>query len=74
MKKKIAVLATEDDFLVDLTLHSVPACLLTEFAERIVRPYFGGDMNAAFQDLLHKALAEQEFLLSHITHVRSVET
>jgi hypothetical protein len=74
MKKKLAVLATEDDLLVDLTFHSVPASLLTEFAEKIVRPYFRGNINAAIQDLLHKTLAEQDFLLSHITHVRSVET
>lgn len=71
MKKKNQVLATEDDILVDLTFHSVPASLLTEFAEKIVRPYYKGNMNAAIQDLLHKAIAEQDFLLAHITHVRT---
>lgn len=72
MKKKSAVLAIEnDDLIVDLTFHSVPASLLTEFAERIVRPYYRGNMNAAIQDLIHKALAEQEFVLSHITHIRN---
>ena len=74
MKKKLAVLATEDGLLVDLTFHSVPASLLTEFAEKIVRPYFRGNINAAIQNLLHKTLAEQDFVLSHITHIRSVET
>ena len=74
MKKKVAVLVTENDILVDLTFHSVPASLLSEFAEKIVRPYYAGNMNAAIQDLLHKTIAEQDFLLSHITHVRSVET
>jgi hypothetical protein len=71
MKKKLAVLATENDLLVDLTFHNVPASLLTEFAEKIVRPYYAGNMNAAIQDLIHKALAEQDFFLSHITHIRS---
>jgi hypothetical protein len=71
MKKKTAVLATQDDLLVDLTFHGVPASLLTEFAEKIVKPYYQGNMNAAIQDLIHKALAEQDFFLSHITHVRS---
>jgi hypothetical protein len=33
--------------------------------------YYSGRMNAAIQDLLRKALAEQDFVLSHITHVRS---
>ena len=71
MRKKTAVLATEEDLLVDLTFHNVPASLLSEFAEKIVRPYYAGNMNIAIQDLLHKTLAEQDFLLSHITHVRS---
>jgi len=74
MKKKTQVLAAEDDLLVDLTCHSVKASLLAEFAEKIVKPYFRGNMNAAMQDLIHKALAEQEFVRSRITHLRgSVE-
>jgi len=73
--KKTLVLATEEDLLVDLTFHEIPALLLTEFAEKIIRPYYNGNMDAAIQDLIHKALAEQDFVLSHITHVRnSVET
>ena len=71
MRKKLTVLATEDELLVDLTFHNVPASLLSEFAEKIVRPYYSGNINAAIQDLLHKTIAEQDFLLSHITHVRA---
>jgi hypothetical protein len=74
MKKKTQVLATDDDLLLDLTFHSIPASLLTEFAEKIVKPYYNGNMNAAIQDLLHKTIAEQDFVLSHITHIRSVGT
>ncbi len=74
MKKKTALLTVEDDLLVDLTFHNVSASLLSEFAEKIVRPYYADNLNAAIQDLIHKTLAEQDFLLSHITHVRSVET
>ncbi len=70
MTRKSQVLAVEDDLLVDLTFHSVPASLLTEFAEKIVKPYYEGNMNAAVQDLIAKALAEQDFVLSHITHLR----
>jgi hypothetical protein len=70
MRKKQALL-TEDDLLVDLTLNNVPASLLSEFAEKIVHAYYGGNLNAAIQDLLHKALAEQNFVLSHITHIRN---
>ena len=74
MKKRTTVLATEEDLLVDLTFHNFPASLLTEFAEKIVRPYYKGNMNAAVQDLIQKTIAEQDFILSHITHVRTVET
>jgi hypothetical protein len=73
MKKKTQILATEDDLLLDLTFHSVPASLLSEFAEKIVKPYYRGNLNAAIQDLLHKTIAEQDFVLSHITHLKSAE-
>jgi hypothetical protein len=71
MKKKTQILATEDDLLVDLTFHGVPASLLSEFAEKIVKPYYRGNMNAAIQDLLHKTIAEQDFVLSHMTQIRT---
>ncbi len=64
-------LAVESDLQVDLTFHSVSASLLGEFAEKIVKPYYGGNFNAAIQDLLHKALSEQDFVNSHITHTRN---
>jgi hypothetical protein len=70
MKRKTALLAPENDLLVDLTFHSIPASLLVEFAEKIVKPYYRGNLNAAIQDLLRKTLEEQDFVLSHITHVR----
>ena len=74
MRKKTQVLAEENDFAVDLTLHQVPASLLTEFAQKVVKPYFGGNLNQAIQDLLRKTLAEQDFVFSHITAIRgSVE-
>ncbi len=70
MIRKTATL-TENDLPVDLTLHKIPASLLTEFAEKIVRPYYKGSMNAAVQDLLIKALVDQDFVLRHITQIRS---
>jgi hypothetical protein len=72
MRKKVSALTTEDDLLISLTLHNVPASLVVEFSEKIVKPYYRGSLNAAFQDLIHKALAEHDFVLSHITHVRNV--
>jgi len=67
MVKKTSLLATQEELLVNLTLHNVPALLLSDFAEKIVRPYYSGNLNAAIQDLINKTLSEQEFIHSHIT-------
>jgi hypothetical protein len=71
MNKKTAIYPTEEGLLVDLTFNKVPASLLSEFAEKIVRPYYQGNMNAAIQDLFHKAIEEQDSVFTHITHIRS---
>lgn len=70
MKKKTALLATQEDLQVDLTVHDVPAELVAEFAQKIVRPYYNSNLNAAIQDLISKALSEQEFVHKHITHLK----
>jgi hypothetical protein len=71
IKKKTEFLAAKEDLLVDLTLHDVSASLIAEFAEKIVRLYYGGNLNGAIQDLIVKALSEQEFVHSHITHIKN---
>jgi hypothetical protein len=71
MKRKTLALATEEDLLIDLTFHKVPASLIAEFNEKIVRPYYNGNLNAAFQDLINKTLAEQDSILSHVSAVRN---
>jgi len=71
IKKKTLPLATQEDLLVDLTLHGVPASLIAEFVEKIARPYYSGNLNAAIQDLIIKALSEQEFVHLHITHIKN---
>jgi hypothetical protein len=68
MKKRtlLTETATEDDLLVDLALHDFPATLLTEFAEKIVRPYYHGNLNQALKELMEKAITEQQLLQTHI--------
>lgn len=66
------LLAPQEELQIDLTLHDVPASLVSEFAEKIVRLYYNGNLNAAIQDLINKALTEQEFVHSHITHVKNL--
>ncbi len=60
MKRKTAVLVTEDDLLTDLAFHNVPPSLLIEFSEKVVRPHYGGSITAAIQDLFQKALSNQK--------------
>jgi hypothetical protein len=68
MKKRtfLTETATENDLIVDLTLHGFPAILLTEFAEKIVRPYYHGNLNQALKELMEQAITEQQLLQSHI--------
>jgi hypothetical protein len=65
-KKSQLLLATEDDLLVDLTLHDFPASMLKEFAMQIVRPYYVGNLSEALKDLIRKAVADQEFVHGHM--------
>jgi hypothetical protein len=68
MKRKTALLVTEDDLLVDLAFHNVPSSLLIEFSEKIVRPYYNGNLTCAIKDLIQIALADQDLVQSHINH------
>jgi hypothetical protein len=45
--------------LVSLTLHNFSAEMLREFAVKIVKPYFGGNINEALRSLMQKANAEE---------------
>jgi hypothetical protein len=71
MKKKTVLLDVQEDLLIDLKIHDLSASLITEFAEKVVRPYYNGNLNSALKDLISKALSEQEFIQSHITHIRN---
>jgi len=56
MKNQISV---QEDLLVDLTFHNFSANLLKEFASKIVKPYFKGNLNQAVQMLMENALSEE---------------
>ncbi|HUK84525.1 MAG TPA: hypothetical protein VLU95_01545 [Candidatus Acidoferrum sp.] len=70
MKKKTMLLAIEEELSLDLTLHDVPASLITEFAQKIVKLYYNGNFNNAIQDLIRKTISEQDYVYSHITHIK----
>lgn len=66
MKKKTIVTPTEDDLLVDLTFRNISAKILAEFAIKIVRPYYSGNMNKALKDLILNSIRDEDFVLSHL--------
>jgi hypothetical protein len=51
--------ATEEDLLVSLTFHNFSAEMLKEFAQKIVKPYFNGNMNQAVRSLMENAIQEE---------------
>ena len=52
-------IAAEEDILVSLTFHNFSAKTLKEFAQKIVKPYFGGNMNQALRTLMEKSINEE---------------
>lgn len=52
-------LMDKKDFPIELTIHDFPAELLTEFASKIVKPYFKGNLNLAVRTLMEKSLTEE---------------
>jgi len=52
-------IAIEEDILVSLTFHNFSAKMLKEFAQKIVKPYFNGNMNQALRSLMEKAITEE---------------
>ena len=62
MISKLTPALIEDDLLVSLTFHNFSSQMLIEFAEKIVKPYFGGNMNEAIRCLMGNALAEETLL------------
>ena len=57
---------TERDLLVSLKLHNFPAELLREFAIKIVKPYFNGNINEALRSLMQNAINEETILTKAI--------
>ena len=55
-------IAVEEDLLVDLTFHGFSAGILKEFAMKIVKPYFNGNMNKAIKNLMEKTITEETLL------------
>lgn len=56
----------EEDLMVSLTFHNFPAEMLREFAVKIVKPYFGGNLTEAVRCLMQKAIEEETLVTQAI--------
>jgi hypothetical protein len=52
-------ITTEKDFLISLTLHNFSAEMIKEFARKIAKPYFDGNLNQALRTLMENAINEE---------------
>jgi hypothetical protein len=48
-----------DNFLISLTLHNFSTEMIKEFARKIVKPYFGGNLNLAIRTLMENTINEE---------------
>ena len=49
-----------NEMFVQLTIHDVPASLLKEFAQVIVKPYYPGGISPAIKDLMRKVVESEK--------------
>lgn len=45
---------------VNITIYDIPASLLSEFSDRIVKPYYPGGISQAIKDLMNKAIEKEK--------------
>ncbi len=65
---------TKEDLLVSLTLHNFSAGMLKEFALKVVKPYFNGNINQAVRSLMEKAINEETIVNQAIITESNIET
>jgi len=41
---------------VNITIYDIPASLLSEFSEKVVKPYYAGGISQAIKDIMRKAV------------------
>jgi hypothetical protein len=71
MRRKTVAPSMNEDLLIDLTLHKISASLVAEFKKRIVNPDYNGNLNAAIQNVIFKALADHNFYFSTVNRIDS---
>jgi len=45
---------------VDITIYDIPASLINEFSEKVIKPYYSGGISQAIKDLMKKAVEKEK--------------
>jgi len=45
---------------VNITIYDIPASLLNEFSDKVVKPYYSGGISQAIKDLMKKAIEKEK--------------
>jgi hypothetical protein len=58
---------SDDDLLVSLTIYDIPASLLRQFSQNVIKPYYPGGVSDAIKDLMRKAANEKQQAVTQTT-------
>jgi hypothetical protein len=60
-------LSDDGDLLVSLTIYDIPASLLRQFSQNVIKPYYPGGVSDAIKDLMRKAANEKQRAVTQTT-------
>jgi hypothetical protein len=58
---------SDDDLLVSLTIYDIPASLLKQFSQNVIKPHYPGGVSDAIKDLMRKAVNEKQQAVTQTT-------
>ena len=69
MNKKTITRTQKEDLHIDLTLHKFSFSILSQFTQKIVKPYYAGNLNKAITELISNTIREEQLFLNHTKEV-----
>jgi DNA-directed RNA polymerase subunit F len=57
------------EFQIDVTITNLQSDALLDFLEKIVKLHYLGSLTAAVEDLMRRAVVDEEFVTAHITGI-----
>jgi hypothetical protein len=72
MKPKKLLLSSieqEGEFQINVTIKNLQSDALLDFLEKIVKRHYLGSLTVAVEDLMRKAIIDEEFVTAHMTSI-----